>query len=288
MNDETVSPDQLSVRELRQWLANLGEKHQDHFNKGQLPKGRTQDKQEARQSTSTQELESINVAEASRNNSTRQEGLVAHRNEKASKELNKSAYSNEDPNWFFRTVDQERRISTISKTVPCHDTSVSSGSHSSDGSTHEQTRHRVVAFPPDDFRWTSSACRERKAVSKSTNSDLEGSKGLAMLDRLSIHETSTSMKNRRESAFAQTTRVFPTAESTLPNVAFTEQIDVEDRGASKRVERAGGKSMVQERQRALLEKWAQDRQLVHKKKVQWRALKGTYKKKVVLSVEEEI
>ena len=105
---------------------------------------------------------------------------------------------------------------------------------------------------------------------------------------MSTEETITFHRDSHDSTHDASTQSFSN-KSTLFSDCFAVPIDLEDRWVTKRDDRVGGKKskLVQERQRALQEKWAQDRQVVHKKKVQWTTLKGGYKKQIVLTEDEE-
>lgn len=155
----------------------------------------------------------------------------------------------------------------------------------------EDDHHREEAFPPDDSSWAFDARIRNKPKpgnQSSTNKYGERSQSLTRLDHLSTEETITFHSDSHDSSQDRSTRLFSN-NSTLFSDCFAKQIDLEDRWVTKRNERVGGKSrLVQDRQQALQEKWAQDRQVVHKKKVQWTTLNGGYKKKIVLTEEEEI
>ena len=111
------SPVQLSVRELRQWLANLGEKHQDHFHKGQLPRARSEEclpQQDTRQSVDRPTKESTRIAAVKE---TQQQDRSADRSETqdSSGKQNRRvvSYSSEYPAWYFRTIEQaENRMAS--------------------------------------------------------------------------------------------------------------------------------------------------------------------------------
>lgn len=283
MTDDKDFSDQLSVRELRQWLNNLSETHQNHFQKGQLPGGRIQqhpDSSEGARLSSflpNKEPEGIAIAETTHGD-----------------KLNKRivSYSSEVTDCFFKPVGREDfPIAPMAKIAPCNDGTMSSWSHSSDGSTHEETRgHEEDTFEPDDFSWSSGACirdecREGNVGSKSCNGVRNSGKGLTMHACLG-----TAQKNRAESSFAQARGVFSTTKAIVAdNIVSEQQSHVDDNKVAKRIERIGRKSeMVYQLQLALQEKWDQDRPVVHKKKVQWRAMKGTYKKRVSLSVKESV
>lgn len=111
MSNDRVSPVQLSVRELRQWLANLGEKHQDHFHKGQLSRARSQERlpqQDLRQSKGDpiKELESITAVKETQQSDRLTDWSESWDN-RGVRQRKVVTYSNEYPAWYFRTIDQE-------------------------------------------------------------------------------------------------------------------------------------------------------------------------------------
>ncbi len=268
----------MSVSELRQWLAGVSEQHQNHFRKGQISKRTAPHKENLHQPDSrenksppTPESKSSTVFKE-----TPQQERGADGGRKASNQGVPSrrvvSYASEHPAWHFRKIQKEKgRLSSIDEF------------NSNDDAMVADNSSRKLE---DTVRDTS---RGGNKARKSSGATVESDKRFTTLDHSNPEETITFHRKSYDSTTAHSPNAFPTANSTLFSDCFAEQMDLKDHWVTKREERPSGKSrLVQDRQRALQEKWAQDRQTVHKKKVQWTTLKGSYKKTIVLTEEGEI
>jgi hypothetical protein len=242
----------MSVSELRQWLASVSEKHQSHFQKGQVSKRPASSKEHLRQHDSrksniplTQESPSSTIAKEP----PKQEH-AAHSSAKLDNQVEPKrrvvSYNSEYPAWNSRKHQKEK------------------GRRSS----AEEHSPKEIMVPKNSPRKLEANTRDtsRRGARRSSSATGESSKNFAAFEHSNPKETITFHRESYDSTHAST-NAFSTANSTLFSDCFADQMDLKDHWVTKREERLGRKSrLVQDRQRALQEKWAQDRQTVIRRK----------------------